>query len=212
MKNLIPSNVWKSITSTLKKIASADALKAVASKLQDAIPSKFREKIPQKYQKWILPGLALLLILIIALICSIGNNDPVADPVTGTVTASQLEVHKKAKPDSAVLGQLPEGFEVRILEQQTVDGTDWGLTEKTELPDGSKVKVGRGVYPAFRDAGQKTGTCKADQQDHEEQHFCSGHDYRKQKVFIRFSRSEYRIFQNGISSSFAEVDMKRACQ
>ena len=142
MKNLIPSNVWKSITSTLKKIASADALKAVASKLQDAIPSKFREKIPQKYQKWILPGLALLLILIIALICSIGNNDPVADPVTGTVTASQLEVHKKAKPDSAVLGQLPEGFEVRILEQQTVDGTDWGLTEKTELPDGSKVKGG----------------------------------------------------------------------
>lgn len=142
MKNLIPSNVWKSTTTKLQNLVSSESVTAAADKLQAIIPSKFREKIPQKYHRWIVPGLALVLIMILVLACCSGQDAPAADPITGTVTAAQLDVHKKANPDSAVLGHLPEGLEVRILEQKTVDGTDWGLTEKVTLSDGSTVKGG----------------------------------------------------------------------
>jgi len=148
MKNIIPAKFRQIIASkfpnftfnNIRNFISNTLLGTVPTKLQTIIPAKLREKIPQKFHKWVVPALALVLILI--LVCSSCDSAPAAEAVTGTVKTDQLDVHKKHSASSSVLGQLPEGLEIVILEEVTVDGAEWGRIEKTQLPDGTKVKGG----------------------------------------------------------------------
>lgn len=88
---------------------------------------------------------ALFLVLIIALTIGISkcssNQVPADEVFNGVVTVESLDVHKKANPRSRVVAQLPLGFEVDIVEQQTAKETTWGRIEETTL-DGQTIKSG----------------------------------------------------------------------
>ena len=92
--------------------------------------------------------LCKLLVLIISLILVITfascSNDAEPEDDLSSVIVSQdnLEVHKKAKPNSRVLGELPAGLEIEILEEKTAKKIRWGRIDKITLPDGTKVKGG----------------------------------------------------------------------
>ena len=118
MKNIIPSNLWNIISSKLEKF------------------------IPKKFHKWILPGLALILILSLILACCSGKDAPAAESVTCTVAVNNLNVHKEYDPDSSVISQLPIDLEIQILEQKNANGVDWGRIDKMKLSDGTKIKAG----------------------------------------------------------------------
>ena len=89
-----------------------------------------------------------LLVVVLALVLILGittcsKEEPAAefDPM-GTVSADNLNVRKKPDAESKILGRLPAGLEIEILEQDTVDGTLWGRVDALELPDGTKIKSG----------------------------------------------------------------------
>ena len=88
----------------------------------------------------------LVLILCVALIAGLagcfGGSKTSEEKDLYTVAVDNLEVHKKAKAGSRVLGQLPLGLEIEILEEKTVKETLWGRIDTLKLPDGTKVKGG----------------------------------------------------------------------
>ena len=85
---------------------------------------------------------ALALVLILGITCC-SKEEPSAefDPMA-TVAADNLNVRKKHDPDAKILGRLPLGFEVEILEQKVVDGITWGRIDALTLPDGTEIKAG----------------------------------------------------------------------
>ena len=85
---------------------------------------------------------ALALVLILGITCC-SREEPSAefDPM-GTVSTNNLNVRKKPDAEAKVLGRLPAGLEIEILEQEIVDGTAWGRIDALELPDGTKIKAG----------------------------------------------------------------------
>jgi len=85
--------------------------------------------------------LILALVLVMGLTACSGSSNP-EDILKGTVSADNLNVRKKHDPDSKILGRLPIGLEVEILEKTTVDNTDWGRIDEMILPDGTKIKAG----------------------------------------------------------------------
>lgn len=92
--------------------------------------------------------LCKLLVLIISLIlvatftsCS-NDAEPEDDFSSVIVSQDNLEVHKKAKPKSRVVGELPADLEIEILEVKTAKKILWGRIDKITLPDGTKVKGG----------------------------------------------------------------------
>ena len=114
-----------------------DMKHAFLSKLQQVILPKLREilagikkAIPQKYHKWLLPALALLLVLILCLACCSPGDDAPAEPLLRIVSVHDLDVHKKPDPDSKILGQLPLDLEIEILEQFEIGDTTWGCIDK----------------------------------------------------------------------------------
>ena len=88
----------------------------------------------------------LVLIVCVALIAGLagcfGGSKTAEEKDLYTVAVDNLEVHKKAKAGSRVLGQLPLGLEIEILEEKTVKETLWGRIDTLKLPDGTKVKGG----------------------------------------------------------------------
>lgn len=118
MKQIIPSNLWNIIT------------------------TKFQNLVPQKYRKLAIAALALVLVLIIVLVSCSPKETPAEDVVTCTVSADKLNVHKNFDPDSSVYGQLPLDLEIRILEQKTANGIEWGRIDQIKLSDGTKIKAG----------------------------------------------------------------------
>lgn len=118
MKQIIPSNLWNIIT------------------------TKFQNLVPQKYRKLAIIALALVLVLIIVLVSCSAKETPAEDVVTCTVSADKLNVHKNFDPDSSVYGQLPLDLELRILEQKTANGIEWGRIDQIKLSDGTKIKAG----------------------------------------------------------------------
>ena len=118
MKQTIPSNLWNIIT------------------------TKFQNLVPQKYRKLAIAALALVLVLIIVLVSCSPKETPAEDVVTCTVSADKLNVHKNFDPDSSVYGQLPLDLEIRILEQKTANGIEWGRIDQIKLSDGTKIKAG----------------------------------------------------------------------
>ena len=88
----------------------------------------------------------LVLIVCVALIAGLagcfGGSKTAEEKDLYTVAVDNLEVHKKAKAGSRVLGQLPLGLEIEILEEKTVKETLWGRIDTLRLPDGTKVKGG----------------------------------------------------------------------
>lgn len=92
--------------------------------------------------------LCKLLVLIISLVLMIAftscSRNEASDDKDSVVVVSQdnLEVHKKAKANSRVLGQLPLDLEIEILEEKTVKDIRWGRIDKQKLPDGTKIKAG----------------------------------------------------------------------
>lgn len=99
-----------------------------------------KHTFPSKLHRF--PALILALVLMICLVGCSGNDELTEEIVTGTVSADNLNVRRKHDPDSKILGQLSIGLEVEILEQTTVDGTDWGRIDEMKLPDGTKIKAG----------------------------------------------------------------------
>lgn len=85
---------------------------------------------------------ALALILILGITCCSREEAPAEFDPMGTVAADNLNVRKKADADAKILGQLPVGLDIEILEQKVVDGTTWGRIDALELPDGTKIKAG----------------------------------------------------------------------
>lgn len=118
MKQIIPSNLWNIVT------------------------DKFQNLVPPKYRKWAIATLALVLVLIIVLVGCLSKDAPAEDALTCTVSADNLNVHKNYDPDSSILAQLPLDLEIRILEQKTANGMQWGRIEQMKLADGTKIKAG----------------------------------------------------------------------
>lgn len=87
-------------------------------------------------------GLILCFLLVIGLVCCSGTDTPEGEILMCTVSSDSLDVHKKSNADSRVLGQLPSGLEIEILEQKTSGEANWGYIDKTTLPDGTKIKAG----------------------------------------------------------------------
>lgn len=87
-------------------------------------------------------AIILCMILVISLVCCSREDAPAEDPLVCTVVYDNLDVHKKASADSKVLGQLPQGLEVEILEQKVADDLTWGYIDALTLPDGTKIKAG----------------------------------------------------------------------
>lgn len=85
---------------------------------------------------------ALALVLILGITCCSREEAPAEFDPMGTVAADNLNVRKKADADARILGRLPIGLEIEILEQKVVDGTTWGRIDALELPDGTKIKAG----------------------------------------------------------------------
>lgn len=99
-----------------------------------------KQLFPSKLRK------LLVLIVCVALIAGLagcfGGSKTAEEKDLYTVSVDNLEVHKKAKAGSRVLGQLPLGLEIEILEEKTVKETLWGRIDTLKLPDGTKVKGG----------------------------------------------------------------------
>ena len=99
-----------------------------------------KQLFPSKLRK------LLVLIVCVALIAGLagcfGGSKTSEEKDLYTVAVDNLEVHKKAKAGSRVLGQLPLGLEIEILEEKTVKETLWGRIDTLKLPDGTKVKGG----------------------------------------------------------------------
>ena len=118
MKEIIPSDLW------------------------NVLSSKFQNLVPAKYRKWLIPALALVLILNLILVSCSLTDSPAEEVISCTVSADNLNVHKTYDPDSSILGQLPLDLEIQIQEQKSANGAHWGRIDKTKLPDGTKVKAG----------------------------------------------------------------------
>lgn len=87
--------------------------------------------------------LILLLVLIIGLAGRSADEAPSSyEPLIGTVSVDDLDVHKKPEARSRVLSRLPQDLDIEILEEQTDKETTWGRIDAMELPDGSKSKAG----------------------------------------------------------------------
>lgn len=97
-------------------------------------------RFPSKLQK--LLALILSIAMIAGLVACSGNKQTADENALYNVSVDSLTVHKKAKASSRVLGQLPIGLEIEILEEKTVKDTLWGRIDAQELPDGKKVKGG----------------------------------------------------------------------
>ena len=108
---------------------------------ENLVPAKLRKLVPVKYQKYLVPGLALILVLILCLACCSGGKTDAQNPV-GTVVAEGLSIHKNPNSDSTILGQLPADLEIEILEEKPYNGGQWGRIEKMKLPDGTKTEAG----------------------------------------------------------------------
>lgn len=121
-------------------------LSSVLSKVKpmwDSMLCKAKPFLSSRLCKLLALILVLLLVLILGLSrCSAGEETPSEEPRAGIVTVESLDVHKKPKAGSRVLGQLPQNLEIEILEEKTVKDTTWGLIDKMALPDGSKVGSG----------------------------------------------------------------------
>ena len=115
-------------------------LRQMMSSVMNAVSSGIRRYIPARFRKWLLP--ALILLLVICISCSFIGKEPAGEAFLCTVSVNNLNVHKIHDPDSSVVGLLPEGLEITILEQISANDENWGRIEKTKLPDGKKVKGG----------------------------------------------------------------------
>ena len=93
-----------------------------------------------KYAKY--AALALALILIFGLARCSRKEEAPAEENLYRVVQDGLEVHKKAKENSKVRGELPAGLEIEILDQKTTKKAVWGQIDKIVLPDGTKIKGG----------------------------------------------------------------------
>jgi len=93
-------------------------------------------------------GKLLVLIFAFVLLLGIGlsrcsaHKTPSEETRTAFVSVDNLEVHKKPKIRSRVLGQLPLDLEVEILEETTVKEVTWGRIDNMKLSDGKKIKGG----------------------------------------------------------------------
>lgn len=85
---------------------------------------------------------ALALVLILGITCCSKEEAPAEFDPMATVAADNLNVRKKHDPDAKILGRLPLGLEIEILEQKVVDDTTWGRIDALTLPDGTKIKAG----------------------------------------------------------------------
>lgn len=115
-------------------------LRQMMSSVMNAVSSGIRRYIPARFRKWLLP--AVILLLVIGISCSFIGKEPAGEPFLCTVSVNNLNVHKIHDPDSSVVGLLPEGLEITILEQISANDENWGRIEKMKLPDGKKVKGG----------------------------------------------------------------------
>ena len=84
----------------------------------------------------------LALVLILGIACCSRKDEPAELDPRATVSADNLNVRKKHDPESKILGQLPLGLEVEILERKIVDGITWGYIDAQTLPDGTEIKAG----------------------------------------------------------------------
>jgi len=84
----------------------------------------------------------LILVLIIGLTRCSKTETPSTELPIGTIASDILEVHKKPKANSRILGILPLDLEVEILEEKTVKETTWGRIDETMLPNGKTVESG----------------------------------------------------------------------
>ena len=87
-------------------------------------------------------ALIFSLVLVVGLATCSGGKEPSEEYPTYIVTVDNLDVHKKPKDSSRVLGQLPLDLEIEILEEKTVNDTLWGRIDELKLPDGEKIKAG----------------------------------------------------------------------
>ena len=87
-------------------------------------------------------ALILSILLIVGLTRCFGGNKASDEKQLYTVSIEALDVHKKARTTSRVLGQLPMDLEIEVLEEKTVKETRWGRIDTLKLPDGKKVKGG----------------------------------------------------------------------
>ena len=108
---------------------------------ENLVPAKVRKMVPRKFHKYLVPGLALILVMILCLACCSGGKTVTENPIY-TVAADGLSVHKNPNSDSTILSQLPAGLEIEILEQKLANGGQWGRVDKMKLPDGTKTDAG----------------------------------------------------------------------
>lgn len=109
---------------------------------ENLVPAKVRKLVPVKFQKYLVPGLVLILVLVLCLVCCTGGGKTEVENPICTVEVDGLSVHKNPNSDSTILSQLPENLEIEILEQKLVNGGQWGRIEKMKLPDGTKAEAG----------------------------------------------------------------------
>ena len=57
-------------------------------------------------------------------------TEPAVPAISGTVNTNNLNIRTSPSSTSAILGQLDAGDKVEILEQQTVEGFNWGRIEQ----------------------------------------------------------------------------------
>ena len=84
----------------------------------------------------------LALVLILGITCCSKKETPAEFDPMGTVAADNLNVRKKHDPDSKILGRLPAGLEIEILEQKVVGDITWGRIDPQTLPNGTEIKGG----------------------------------------------------------------------
>ena len=134
MKPTIPADFLKGIIAGIRKI--------VPEKTAELLPEKVKKLVPDKFHKWLIPGLVLVLLLCISLVCCSGGQEEPEETVLCTVAAEGLSVHKNPNSDSTILSQLPADLEIEILEQKLVNGGQWGHIGKMKLPDGTRTDAG----------------------------------------------------------------------
>ena len=101
-----------------------------------------KEFLSTKNGKLVALVAVLILVLIIGLTRCSKEETPSTEMPIGTIASDILEVHKKPKESSPVLGILPLDQEVEILEEKAAQGTTWGRIEETTLPNGKVVEGG----------------------------------------------------------------------
>lgn len=84
----------------------------------------------------------LILVLIFGLSRCSKEETPAPETPIGYIASDILDVYKKPKSSSRILGQLPLDQEVAILEEKSADGTTWGRIEESTLPSGKTVEAG----------------------------------------------------------------------